>query len=391
MVKVQVKPYNTVGNLEKTLGATDLNDNEETTELTLRQLLRPSLISMAISGCYIYDPEFVRTGGETSRGRFYRIFGWFYRMFYFTVCLAGLVQAVVAFFTIPPDFIQLNAPKVIFYAQCVCFCLIAWKSNHAKHGGQLKAFAFWDCKISPQMKAIGLKPPYEKLKKRQRIYLANAFLLWCLSTGGAVLLSADIFSDSYSSFVSAPFTSSILSLSISVLIQGVVSLTWIISIFYLLTLSTLMTSSFEILNTYFEKEQDSAVIISKFQNLRMLHLNLTKMVTALDKDFGYYLASIFLFSGGIACFILYQILRVQLDGISLLAFTSTLMSVAGLICLASVFAAFVNESVSSSFYFIWNLSYDVKRQSQQWSGFYFDKFIHIFSGYCMEIGYGYFI
>ena len=70
------------------------------------------------------------------------------------------------------------------------------------------------------------------------------------------------------------------------------------------------------------------------------------LVSLIDRDFGYYFAVLFVFSIGLACFILYVILRTAKEIIVFVMLFYYLFSILALLMAISVSAAFVNEAVS---------------------------------------------
>ena len=98
-------------------------------KVTLRQRLRPSLITMAICGCYTYDPGTIRSGQATTEGRPYRVFGTISDLcliLCFVACgktLASFAnvpsvvssgKAFAAFSNFPSDLILLNVGRTIW-------------------------------------------------------------------------------------------------------------------------------------------------------------------------------------------------------------------------------------------------------------------------------------
>ena len=51
------------------------DEPENKRQLSLRELLRPSLITMAICGCYTYDHWIIRSGQSKDEGWLYRVLG----------------------------------------------------------------------------------------------------------------------------------------------------------------------------------------------------------------------------------------------------------------------------------------------------------------------------
>ena len=315
---------------------------------TLRQLLRPSLVSMAISGCYTYNDNLVTTEQTTSKGKPYRIFGTVYRLVFFIICASGCVKSAATFYKHSYAFLHLNVISCVWYTQCLIMFLISLKSNHVQYGGQRKAFKFWDEKIRLEMEALGLEFPEEKIKKRQKICLVVASVIVCFNIAGLSLLATDIFSEGFGAFFSAPFDKSVPSIFLEVCLFFTCNLIWIFTFFYIILVSILLTSTFEVFNGHLEThiQQNCATMTCQFQNIRQLHLNLCKMVSYVDQDFGCYFAVTFLFNVGLACFILYVMLKSEHDILELLMFVSWLIIQLALLGAISIFAAFLNETVS---------------------------------------------
>ena len=181
------------------------------------------------------------------------------------------------------------------------------------------------------------------------MYLVLATVLSVVSVSGTVLMSIDILSEGYGTFLSAPFVSTISFKVIVAAISLTVSVIWIFPMFYIISVSTLLSTAFEVFNKFLENhiEQNSMTMTHKFQRIRQVRLNLCKMVSHVDEDFRYYCAVLFVFSTGLACFILYVILKKARVILDLVMFFYYLLAVLSLIVAISVSAAFVNETVST--------------------------------------------
>ena len=317
--------------------------------LTFRQILRPSLISMAVSGCYTYDPYEIKTGRLSDKGKPHRVFGTIYRVAVFIFCLGAFAQACAAFSTISSNFIPLGIVRVGWFTQCVVVLLLSFKFSHANFGGQRKAFDFWDTKILQEMKELGLTLPMEKIKRRQKWHLAICTSMIVCSIAGTMLMQTDMFSDGFGAFLTAPFLSTAVASKVMLAVTFLfISTVWIVPMFYIMSVSTLLTSILDAFNKFLEKhiEHNSLTMTCQFQRLRQFHVNLCKQVSLIDRDFGYYFAVLFVFSIGLACFILYVILRTAKEVIVFVMLFYYLFSILALLMAISVSAAFVNEAVS---------------------------------------------
>ena len=324
------------------------NDASVLNTTTIRQLLRPSLISMAVCGCYNFEVRCL----TSRKGRLFQIFGRLYRILIFIICFGSVIKTLASFSNLSSFFMQMNMIRTGWYTQCLVVFLISLKSNLANKGGQRKAFNFWDEKIRQEMQEIGLEFPGEKIKKRQKVYLIIAVAVSFVGFLGNILLTIDPFNGGFNIFYSAPFDNAITFVVWENVIFVVNTLIWIFPIFYIITVSTFLTSTFEVFNTFLEKhiEQNCSVMTGQFQKIRKLHLDLCRVVSHFDQDFGCYLAAMMILSVGTSCFILYVILKSQADILELVLFVFWLCTLLSLLGAMSIFAAVVNEAVSRTWH-----------------------------------------
>ena len=84
--------------------------------------------------------------------------------------------------------------------------------------------------------------------------------------------------------------------------------------------------------------------------MRLLHLNLCKLVEELDNDFGWFFAADFVFVIFISLFILYQMIKTSLDTISLVLFGAWFLQNITIMVVTATFSAFTNVAVSTQMY-----------------------------------------
>ena len=111
------------------LSTTEEDSDDDRGHATLRQLLRPSLIGLAICGCYTYDPYLIKTGTQTTEGRIYRIIGTVYRLFYLCVSLMACAKGVATVAFVTDRFFILSVVWLAF------FCT---KSRHISYSGKVR-------------------------------------------------------------------------------------------------------------------------------------------------------------------------------------------------------------------------------------------------------------
>ena len=153
-------------------------------------------------------------------------------------------------------------------------------------------------------------------------------------------------------FFALPFAESVPVIIVALFMLFMMTLIWMFPVAYIIMVCTIMTASFESFNKYLE-ENLTQNLVSKtcqFQRLRQLHLNLSKMVSYLDKDFGIYFAFIFVFIIGFVCVLVYAGLKTSMDNLALLAIIFVASSALSILGIVSVYAAFVHEAVSQKKY-----------------------------------------
>ena len=317
-------------------------------QVTLRQLLRPSLITMAICGCYTYDPGTIRSGQATAEDRMYRVFGTIYRTFCLVLCLVACGKALAAFANVPSDLILLNVVKTIWYSQCLIIFLISLKSSFSKHGSQKTAFDFWDDKIWSEMEELGITFPVELIQKRQRIHICVAIVLATINIVYQTVMFTDVISGRFKVFAAAPFAPSLPVLILEGIFTIEITMIWFVEVSYMMTVSTVIASSFEVFNGFLESNilPDCTKMTMLCHKLRLLHLNIAKVVSQFDQDFGCYFAAKFVFSIGLSCFLLYQLLKNPTDTASMIVFAFWVAMALIILALASISAAIVNDAVS---------------------------------------------
>ena len=334
-MKVKVRPIRST---------TEEDSDDDQNHVTLRQLLRPSLVCLAISSCYTYDPCLVKTGKHVVEGRIYRILGTIYRLVILCAYLTACAKAVAAAIIAPKHILILSLMVMAYMLQNLAIFLIALKCDYSQNKWHHQAFDFWDDKIRPEMEALGVNFPVEKIRKRQKMYLSIS-VATCIF---GIVLTGVLSFNAFFTIMSLPFPDSIPVVAIFLCAAFIALLIWTFPIEYIIMVCTVLTCAFEAFNRCLE-DNISQDIVSKtfqFQRLRKLHLNLGKMVTYLDNDFGSYFAFIFVFNIGFVCLQLYAALKLELDNLalfSILCFGLTYTLALGLV---AVFAAWVHEAVS---------------------------------------------
>ena len=317
-------------------------DNVDEREfLTLRELLRPSLIALTICGCHKYEAGFCKTR------KTYRFFETGYRIIFIIVCLAALVQSCAAFVSLPKSFVYFNGINTVWHLQNLIMFLVSLKSSHINYGGQTKAFEFWDTKIREELAVLGVEIPEERFRSRQKVVLCVAAILVIFNTTGTILLLVDVFGPGFGIAFTAPFSKTIPIQIMSCCILASQTLVWILPLGYIVVIATFLTMTFEELNKFLENliTENCFTMACEFRRIRPLHMNLSKMSSYIDKDFSSYFATVFVFNICLACFNLYQIVRTPMDTLNLLMTLFWMISSLTFLGIISVSAAILNAAV----------------------------------------------
>ena len=345
-MKIKVEP-SIVQMEDGSVTAWSHHDNKP--QSTIRQLLKPVLLSMAICGCHTYNPGLVKSGRQRSNGRLCQIFGITYRTLIGLICMYACANSVAAFRTGPSELVHFNIIVLGWHMQCLTFFILSLKSNHVKHGGQRKAFDLWDDAINLSLDSLGIEVPEKKIKRRQKIYLFIAASVCIFNSVGGVLLATGVLSKDYSGVYLSHYNMHLaLMIITAAFVQTNATLIWILPMCYMVQLSTVLITTFEVFNAFLDShiKNNSIRMTCTFHKIKQLHLHLCQMVTHLDQDFRWYFATIFSYSVCISCFILYIILKVNLDVLDYVMFCFWLLTLLTILGTVSVFAAIVNDKVS---------------------------------------------
>ena len=319
-------------------------DNQPTT--SLHELLRPILILLAISACYTYDDNYIKCKDQSMSVR--KIVGTVYRGLCLMICLlfCGLGVATL---TMTDEARSLHILKLLWHIQCLFVLIIFFKADSCKFGNFRQVIHFWDTKICPDMETLEIKFPADKVKVRQKIFIITAVALIILNVTASGLLGSSLFPGSFKGFYTAPFEYTIPLSIIFMVLSLPVSCLWIVPVFYVMTVSVLLSTSLEAYNNFLESFLSRTLTAKtcKLHKLRQLHLNLCKAVSDLDRDLCYYYANLFVFSIGLACYNLYQIIKFPNSMLSLFMFVFWMIASLGFLAIMAIYAACVNEAVSS--------------------------------------------
>ena len=279
----------------------------------------------------------------------YKVFETGYRILFFLVCLWAFGKACAAFASLPQNVVYFNGIITVWHLQNLAMFLTSIKSSHIKYGGQIKAFEFWDTKIREELALLGVEIPEERFRRRQKVVLCVSAILVIFNTTGTILLIVDVFGPGFGIAFTAPFSKTVTIQVISSCVLASQTLIWILPVGYIVVIATFLTMTFEELNKFLENliTENCFNMACEFRRIRLLHMNLGKMISYLDKDFSFYFATLFVFGICLSCFNLYQIVKTPMDTLNLLMTLFWLVATLTLLGIISVSAAILNAAVGT--------------------------------------------
>lgn len=324
-------------------------DDREETGMRIKGILNPMLYGIAMAGCYNFSD--ISSAGQTSTGTsttspMKSMLSNFYRLIFLFIILLYLSKQLAAFWYLPTEDFLFNGLLSIWLTSNLCIYLIMVKATSTKYGHYEEVFQFWDQKIAPQFRELGIEYPVLKMKKQVLIVLIISLILVFFNVAGiAVLIEINKASGE---IYTAPFESNTTSMLVFFIFHTALSCIWIMPTAFVITFSKLLQESFEVLNASGLKtcQQNAGRIHANFNQMRLLHLNLSTLVRNLDQDFSWYYAICYMFGIGLNVFILYQIMLTSMSMFQLVLFLFWFLSGLACVGLTATHAAFLHEAVS---------------------------------------------
>ena len=325
----------------------------------LKYFLRFLEWSMAIFGIFQLDNFYAKKiSGKEEHGTKSRRKLFQYHTIY---CVAVLTLFVVFFvrsvsiFFIGEDAGENFTFKIVVATwsfQITLNVAIMLKASHPRWGNQKLACQNWDTKVVALMDCLEV---YLNVNKLQKI-LTAIFVVGCASILLEICLIPTIifhqtsFGDTISKLFIAPLPINHYTKVILCVLTVYQSVAWIVPVIHMVVTCIVVRSAFKVC----KKALRITVDIGKETNTyptclyrqRMLHLNITQCLELMDKDFQFMYANVFFTNIPIACFILYQILKTEIDALTLTALIFWLSSTIIFVTVATIAGAAVNNAVS---------------------------------------------
>ena len=179
-----------------------------------------------------------------------------------------------------------------------CFYKI---ESHQIRRTNKRSFEFWDTKIRKELSLLGVEIPEEKIKRRQNVVLYLAAKLVMTNIIGSILLIVYAFGTDFGLTIAVPFSNDVL---VKLVTSGIFinqSLIRFLPFGYLVVIAVFLSMTLEELNKILENlvTDNCFDITCEFRRIRLLHLNLSKMISFIDKVISYYFAFVFAFGIGL--------------------------------------------------------------------------------------------
>jgi len=229
--------------------------------------------------------------------------------------------------------------------------LVGLKASSAKFGHHSEAMRQWN-EMIPVLTKEGVGYEENMFRRKQIILLVIVALIngTVDSLQFAHLPESSNLNMFDASFVAAPFEPTMTIRVVQCFAIIFQMMIYSIPVCYTITLSIILRMHFRAFHRHLTQEirQSDCKIPETFQELRILHNNLCGLVNELDKDMGYCYGNSFVWMMLTALLSLYMMLKEDLEAVVLLAYAYFLILSIGFLMAISIFAALVNEGVSSN-------------------------------------------
>lgn len=320
------------------------DDSED--RMNMKEMLKPMLYGIAIAGCYSFNDidSPGRKSSNKSNSTLKSVLSKYYRFIFFLLIVLSLGKFLVAFFYLPSEAISFNGLCFAWTIYVLCLFLINIKATNSKYGHYEGVFKFWEETIAVEFKELGIDYPASKTRKCATLILVISVIIVISNVAGIGVQVVFSSGDMYTS----PFESNPLTLTAFFILITASTCVWILPVAYVIMVSKLLQEAFDCLSNHGSTvcKLHACKMPDNFQKIRLLHMNLSRLVQDIDKDLSWFYAASFTFNIGLSVFTLYQIMNTTRDRFQLVLFLSWFLSGLASMGLMSSYAAFVHEAVS---------------------------------------------
>ena len=318
--------------------------SEQRKKSCLKQIFRPILFMMALSGCYNFsDLNEIVTINRPWTVKM--VLSYIYRLVVFLMLLFMGIRFIVAWFYLPPEYLLMNGLCSVWVLSLMSNFLVSLKASSLKYGHYEAAFQLWEEKIIPEYKDLQFKCPVKKITQRVLITTTVACVFVAINFAG---LTVQVFKFNSGPFFLTPLEVNIYSLVMLECLLLIATLIWIIPQANAIIISRTMTKLFQSYNKYLKTaiEEQSTTIQTNLQRLRLLHMDSCKLVSEMDKDLGWFYGLSFAMNIFLCVFSLYQIMKTEMDTFTLALYIFWFFVGILVIGITATFAALLNDEVS---------------------------------------------
>ena len=313
----------------------------------LKQILRPILVCMALSGCYNFSDLNYIAKNEDKKITAKYVFSIAYRVFYLLLMLILCVKFCIQGFVMP-NYKLMAILTVVWTLLIVITLLVNLKQTSRTHGHYEQAFKLWEEKVIPECIELGVELPVAKMKHRTLVVSIVAVVLAVISTCSIAIQMLYVIED----FYVYPFEATAWSHVLVIVPSLFACMAWIVPQANAAALCRSLTALFKSFNKYMERTiiDNNYRFPDNFTRMRLLHLNLCNLVEELDNDFSWFFATDFVFVIFISLFILYQMIKTSMNTISLVLLGTWFIQNIAIMVVTATFSAFTNVAVSIKMY-----------------------------------------
>ena len=326
----------------------------------LQQLLRMLGFSLAIFGMFHLDNLFVKKckaeeqQDERPRSIKFRVHS-VYCGLVAALIFSYFVRSTMAFF-VGGEAKENFAFRVVvatWSLQLVLNIAVTLKASHPNWGYQRVACQNWNTNVLRFMESLDVSLNEKKVQKVLKYILVFGWGVVILNVCLAPILlfiNESEFSRTFSNVLIAPVpvtTYTKLFMSVVIVFQTVA---WLAPVMYFMAVCFVVKAAFKVckvaVSAAIDKGKETNMYPTCLYRERMLHLNISRCLELIDRDFKYFYANMFFTNIPLACFILYQMLKTSMDPLTLAAFSFWLAVNIFFVSMATLAGAYVNTAVS---------------------------------------------
>ena len=326
----------------------------------LQQLLRVLGFSLAIFGMFHLDNLFGKKCAAKEakerkpRSRKFQLHS-IYCYVVVALFFAYFVRSILAFF-VGKDAKENFAFRIVLATwslQILMNVCVTLKASHPRWGYQGVACRNWDSKVLGFMESLDVGLHKKKIQKILKLIL---IIGWCTVALNLCLMplllfqNNSAFGDAMANVLMAPIPVNTYTKLATMLLSVFQTVAWIVPVMYLMAVCFVVSAAFKVckaaVSTAIDKGEETNTYPTCLYRERMLHLNISRCLELIDKDFKYLYANMFFTNIPLACFILYQMLKTSMDPLNLAAFSIWLAVNVVFVAMATLAGASVNSAVS---------------------------------------------